>query len=81
MGHYWHMKKKDIPLHNISFNRFIMELPKDPVILLSFVNTKLRDEFPSLHEMCLSMGIDSEALTSTLQNIGYQYNKKLNKFI
>lgn len=58
-----------------------MELPKDPVILLSFVNTKLRDEFPSLHEMCLSMGIDSEALTSTLQNIGYQYNKKLNKFI
>lgn len=67
--------------HVISFNRFIMELPKDPVILLSFVNTKLRDEYPSLHEMCLSMGIDGDALTSTLQAIGYQYDERLNKFI
>lgn len=65
----------------ILFNRFIMELPKDPVILLSFVNTKLRDEYPSLHEMCLSMGIDSNALAATLQTIGYQYDEHLNKFI
>ena len=29
-----------------------MSLPKDPFILLSFVNTKLRDEFPSLEKLC-----------------------------
>ena len=40
-----------------------MELPKDPAMLLSFVNTKLRDEYPSLREMCLSMDIDSNELT------------------
>ena len=58
-----------------------MELPKDPAMLLSFVNTKLRDEYPSLREMCLSMDIDRNALTSALQAIGYEYDERLNKFI
>ena len=31
-------------------------IPEDPVILLSFVNTKLRDEYPSLDELCASLG-------------------------
>lgn len=73
--------KKNVILPAISLNRFIMELPKDPAMLLSFVNTKLRDEYPSLREMCLSMDIDSNALTSALQAIGYEYDERLNKFI
>ena len=31
-------------------------IPEDPVILLSFVNTKLRDEYPNLDELCASLG-------------------------
>ena len=36
-------------------------MPKDPVILLSFVNTKLRDEFPSLSELCAALDADEAA--------------------
>ena len=39
-----------------------MPLPQDPMILLSYVNTKLRDEFPSLRELCLTLGVDEEDL-------------------
>ena len=30
-------------------------LPKDPMVLLSFINTKLRDDYPSLDELCSSL--------------------------
>ena len=29
-----------------------MELPKDPVMLLSVINTELRDKYPSLDALC-----------------------------
>ena len=29
-----------------------MELPKDPAILVSYLNTQLRDFYPSLEEFC-----------------------------
>ena len=41
-------------------------LPKDPVILLSFVNTKLRDEFASLEELCAALDADAQTLCDTL---------------
>ncbi len=56
------------------------ELPKDPFMLLSFVNMKLRDEYSSLEEMCSDMGIDKEELTNTLQSAGFTYDQSLNKF-
>ncbi len=35
-----------------------MQLPKDPVILLSYINTQLRDFYPSLDELCKSLCIE-----------------------
>ena len=54
--------------------------PNDPVILLSFVNTKLRDESPSLDELCASMGEDRAALEEKLAAIGYEYDPAVNQF-
>ena len=48
-----------------------MNLPKDPMMLLSVVNTKLRDEYPSLRELCRSLSIDESELCSRLAGIGY----------
>ncbi|MDE6714944.1 MAG: DUF4250 domain-containing protein [Muribaculaceae bacterium] len=56
------------------------ELPKDPFMLLSFVNMKLRDEYSSIDEMCSDMDIDKESLTNTLQAAGFTYDSALNKF-
>ena len=56
-------------------------LPNDPVILLSFINTKLRDEYDSLDKLCASLGADADAIKARLGSIGYVYDVKLNKFI
>ncbi|MCI8747200.1 MAG: DUF4250 domain-containing protein [Lachnospiraceae bacterium] len=58
-----------------------MQLPKDPVILLSYINTQLRDFYPSLDELCKSLCIEEANITNPLLSIGYKYNKDLNKFI
>lgn len=55
-------------------------LPKDPYILLSVVNTKLRDEFPTLSELCASLGVDRTALESTLEAVGFRYDTTTNQF-
>ena len=56
-------------------------LPKDPVILLSFVNTKLRDEFESLEELCAALDADAQALTDTLSGLDYHYDPARNQFV
>lgn len=55
-------------------------LPQDPMMLLSVVNTKLRDEYASLRELCEDMDVDMEALTAKLAGIGYEYDEKTNRF-
>ena len=55
-------------------------IPQDPVILLSFVNTKLRDEYPSLDELCTSLGENRAALEAKLAAIGYVYDPAANQF-
>ena len=55
-------------------------LPQDPMILLSYVNTKLRDEYPSLEEFCAGTGAEPEALTAKLEAIGYRYDGDTNRF-
>ncbi|HIU32208.1 MAG TPA: DUF4250 domain-containing protein [Candidatus Caccousia avistercoris] len=57
-----------------------MPLPTDPFILLSYVNTKLRDEFPSLEELCLSLGEEEAALRARLAKVGYEYDPGRNRF-
>ena len=56
-------------------------LPKDPVILLSFVNTKLRDEFASLEELCAALDGDAQAISGTLAALDYHYDPVRNQFI
>lgn len=56
-------------------------MPKDPVILLSFVNTKLRDEYPSLAELCAALDADEPALRETLSALHYQYDPGRNQFV
>ena len=46
-------------------------LPKDPVILLSYINTQLRDFYPSLDELCSSLNADKQTLCSTLAQVDY----------
>ena len=58
-----------------------MTLPKDPLILLSFLNTKLRDEYPSLAELCASLDADETALRETLAALNYEYDAGRNPFV
>ena len=56
-------------------------LPKDPYILLSFVNTKLRDEYPGLSELCAALDADEEEITAALAGVGYAYDRSQNRFV
>ncbi|WP_167955024.1 DUF4250 domain-containing protein [Anaerosporobacter faecicola] len=58
-----------------------MNIPKDPVMLLSYINTQLRDFYPTLQNLCKSLNLDEESLCSKLESIDYCYDKKLNQFI
>lgn len=55
-------------------------LNMDPYILLSWVNTKLRDEYESLDNLCIGYGLKCEAIEDRLKTVGYCYNKELNQF-
>lgn len=56
-------------------------IPKDPVILLSFVNTKLRDEFASLDDLCAALDADAADITGALAALDYHYDAAHNQFI
>lgn len=55
-------------------------IPSDPMILLSFVNLKLRDEYSSLEEMCDRMDIAQSEIIDKLATIGYKYSSEQNQF-
>lgn len=57
-----------------------MNLPKDPVMLLSYVNTKLRDEFSNLESFCEAYNIKSDEIIEKLKAINYFYNREQNQF-
>ncbi len=56
-------------------------LPKDPILLLSVVNTKLRDEYKNLDALCEDFSVEKEKLTETLKAIDYLYDAGQNQFI
>lgn len=57
-----------------------MNLPKDKVMLLSVINTALRDKYSSLDELCDSEGIDKEQIIKDLAEIDYEYKEEVNQF-
>ncbi len=56
-------------------------LPQDPIILLSYVNTKLRDEYTGLEDLCDALDIDREELVRKLEGVNYRYSPERNQFI
>ena len=57
-----------------------MKLPNDPVMLLSFINTQLRDFYPSLEDFCEENDLDMETIKNKLAMIDYEYNDSHNRF-
>ena len=57
-----------------------MILPKDPVMLLSVVNTELRDLYPSLEELAKAYCVTEQEITDQLALIKYEYQPETNQF-
>jgi hypothetical protein len=57
------------------------KMPNDPVMLLSYVNTQLRDNFPSLREFCGANGVREEDVKEKLTGIDYRYDAAANQFV
>ena len=49
-------------------------IPKDPMILLSYVNTQLRDYYDSLEALCTCRGLNRESLLDKMDSIDYHYD-------
>ncbi len=56
------------------------ELPRDPAILFSYINTKLRNGGMTLARLCRELDADEEEICSTLAAIGYRYSEERNRF-
>lgn len=57
-----------------------MTLPKDPNILLSMINMKLRDKYSSFEELCEDLDVEKAEIEKNLKSIGYEYSSKTNQF-
>lgn len=56
-------------------------IPKDPVMLMSFLNTKLRDFYPTLEKLCDELDLDQKEIIDKLNGIGYTYDADKNQFV
>lgn len=56
------------------------QLPKDPVMLLSFTNTQLRDHYKNLTEFCKAFMIEETYIIQSLNSIDYEYDSRTNQF-
>ncbi len=55
-------------------------LPKDPILLVSYVNTQLRDNYPTLEEFARAEDVEASDIINTLKKVNYVYKKELNQF-
>ena len=58
-----------------------MNIPNDPVMLLSYINTQLRDFYPTLNELCSALNLSKDELCSKLSAIDYEYDEEANQFV
>lgn len=56
-------------------------IPEDPVMLLSYVNLKLRDYYGSLDALCEDLDISQQEITDKMAAINYHYDAEKNQFI
>ncbi len=54
-------------------------LPKDPVMLVSFLNLKLRDNYDSLDALCDDMDVDKEEILASLKKADFKYDASTNQ--
>lgn len=58
----------------------LSSLPTDPAMLMSYINTKLRDDYPSLDALCDDLHIDRQALEEKMAQAGFEYSTEHNRF-
>ena len=58
-----------------------MNLPNNPFVLLSYINTKLRDNYSSLDDLVDDLDLNKDEIINILKSINYEYDESLNKFI
>ena len=58
-----------------------MNLPNNPFVLLSYINTKLRDNYSSLDDLVDDLDLNKDEIINALESINYEYDESLNKFI
>lgn len=56
-------------------------MPTHPIMLLSFVNMKLRDEYGDLDDLCKAFDTDKELVIEKLQSVGYEYSESQRQFV
>lgn len=56
-------------------------MPTHPMILLGFVNMKLRDEYADLDDLCKAFGEKKEMVVEKLQSVGYTYSEECRQFV
>lgn len=56
-------------------------LPKDPMLLLSVVNTKIRDYYHTLDALCEDMQADKDNIIDTMRGIDYEYDESRHQFV
>lgn len=57
------------------------ELLQDPIMLYSVLNTKLRDRYSSLEDLCEDLNVSKEELEEKLKTVGFVYNRERNQFV
>ena len=58
-----------------------MNIPNDPIMLVSYLNTQLRDFYPTLEELCKSESLNKDEICQKLQTVDYHYDAATNRFI
>ena len=58
-----------------------MNIPKDPVMLVSFLNLKLRDNYASFDALCEDLELDKEETAKIVATIDYRYIPERNQFL
>ncbi|RHS25057.1 DUF4250 domain-containing protein [Clostridium sp. AM30-24] len=56
-------------------------IPNDPVMLLSYINTQLRDFYPDMEELGKALGIDPGTVDEKLAGIDYEYDARKNQYV
>ena len=71
----------NITLSKTGKERKNVMIPQDPVMLLSFINLKLRDFYGSLKQLCDDLDVKEQEITDKLAAIDYHYDEERNQFV